>query len=64
MPAVVRAWRRVTHRKNAAAPPGPGTAMGDKPGSMSIWDKVVIVASLIGIAIVAANLLGLWATQG
>jgi hypothetical protein len=38
--------------------------MGDNPKTFSAWDTVLIVLALIGIAIVASNLLGLWATEG
>jgi hypothetical protein len=38
--------------------------MGDNPKTMPAWNTLLIIAALIGIAIVSSNLLGLWATEG
>ncbi|HKY09415.1 MAG TPA: hypothetical protein VJQ55_14280 [Candidatus Binatia bacterium] len=61
VPAMRSGWRRAIRRSDA---PPPGIAMGDNPKTFSVWDTVLIVLALIGIAVVASNLLGLWATQG
>ena len=61
VPAVKTAWKKAIRRNDA---PPPGIAMGDNPKTMSAWHTVLIVAALIGIAIVSSNLLGLWATEG
>jgi hypothetical protein len=61
VPAGLGKWKKAIRR--SAAPP-PGIAMGDNPKTFSAWDTVLIVLALIGIAIVASNLLGLWAMEG
>ena len=42
------------------APTSDAVAMGEDPKSMSRWEATKIIALLIGIAIVSANLAGLW----
>lgn len=61
VPAMRSGWRKAIRRSDA---PPPGIAMGDNPKTFSVWDTALIVLALIGIVIVASNLLGLWATQG
>jgi hypothetical protein len=61
VPSVKTAWKKAIRRSEA---PPPGIAMGDNPKTMSTWDTVLIIAALIGIAVVSSNLLGLWATEG
>jgi hypothetical protein len=53
--------------KTAASHPVPTSgvvAMGEDPKSLSRWEATKIIALLIGIAIVSANLAGLWQTPG
>ncbi len=61
VPAGLGKWKKAIRRSDA---PPPGIAMGDNPKTFPVWDTLLIVLALIGIAIVASNLLGLWATQG
>jgi hypothetical protein len=61
VPAGIGKWRKAIRRSDA---PPPGIAMGDNPKTFPVWDTVLIVLALIGIAIVASNLLGLWAMEG
>ena len=61
VPAVTTGWRKAIRRSDA---PPPGIAMGDNPKTMPVWDTLLTVLALIGIAIVSSNLLGLWATEG
>jgi hypothetical protein len=44
----------------SAAPKAEIVAMGDNPKAMSRWEATKIIVLLIGIAIVLANLAGLW----
>ncbi|WFU17511.1 STM3941 family protein [Bradyrhizobium sp. CB3481] len=49
--------------KTAVSHPAPTSgviAMGEDPKSMSWWEATKVIALLIGIAIVSANLAGLW----
>lgn len=51
--------------KTAMPHPAPTSvviAMGEDPKSMSRWEATKIIALLIGIAVVSANLAGLWQT--
>jgi len=43
-----------------AVPTSDVIAMGEDPKSMSRWEATKVIALLIGIAIVSANLAGLW----
>jgi hypothetical protein len=47
-----------------AAPASDVIAMGEDPKSMSRWEATKVVALLIGIAVVSANLAGLWQASG
>jgi hypothetical protein len=47
-----------------AAPKAEIVAMGDSPKAMSRWEATRIIVLLIGIAIVLANLAGLWQLSG
>ena len=38
--------------------------MGDNPKAMSPWEATKIIVPLIGIAVVLANLIGLWDLPG
>ena len=46
------------------APMSDVIAMGEDPKSMSRWEATKIIALLIGIAVVSANLAGLWQASG
>jgi hypothetical protein len=50
----------------AAAPAAPGArvvAAGDNPRTITPWEWVKIIVPLIGIAVVATNLAGVWRTE-
>jgi hypothetical protein len=47
-----------------AAPKADVVAMGESPKAMSRWEATKIIVLLIGIAIVLANLAGLWQLSG
>ena len=51
-------------RASAAAPTAQAVAMGDNPKTISRWQITQIVVLLIGIAVVSANLAGLWQFSG
>jgi hypothetical protein len=47
-----------------AAPTSGTVAMGDDPKAMSPWEATKIIVPLTGIAVVLANLIGLWDLPG
>lgn len=47
-----------------AAPTSGTVAMGDDPKAMSPWEVTKVIVPLIGIAVVLANLIGLWDLPG
>ena len=47
-----------------AAPTSGTVAMGDDPKAMSPWEATKVIVPLIGIAVVLANLIGLWDLPG
>ena len=47
-----------------AAPASATVAMGDDPKAMSPWETTKVMVPLIGIAIVLANLIGVWDLPG
>jgi hypothetical protein len=51
-------------QNDTAARPGRTTIGGTAPRRMSTWQAVKLIVPSIGIAIVLANLFGLWATPG
>ena len=70
-PAAAVARTSVPSVSNAAkatavqtAPTSDVIAMGENPKSMSRWEATKVIALLIGIAIVSANLAGLWQASG
>ena len=46
------------------APTSGTVAMGDDPKAMSPWEATKVIVPLIGIAVVLANLIGLWDLPG
>ena len=47
-----------------ATPTSGVVAMGDDPKAMSPWEATKVIVPLIGIAVVLANLTGLWDLPG
>ena len=63
--ASVMAERAVQHARRPARAPTSGTvAMGDDLKAMSPWEATKVIVPLIGIAVVLANLIGLWDLPG
>ena len=61
--AVEARW--LAFRDRPAVAPTSGTvAMGDDPKAMSPWEATKVIVPLIGIAVVLANLIGLWDLPG
>jgi hypothetical protein len=50
--------------QTAIAPTSKVIAMGDNPRAISRWESIKIIVPLIGIAVMLANLVGLWELQG
>lgn len=66
VPSVVAASSSDASKRAAAraAPKADVVAMGDSPKAMSRWEATKVIVLLIGIAIVLANLAGLWQLPG
>ena len=67
VPGVMAAASSSNASKSAAAratPTSDVVAMGDNPKAMSPWEATKVIVLLIGIAVVLANLTGLWDLPG
>jgi hypothetical protein len=61
VPRVTAAGKVAPPAKPAAKP---GVARGESPKSMPLWETVIVVALLIGIAGASANIAGMWNLPG
>ena len=62
--AVEARWLAFRDGPADAAPASGAVAMGDDPKAMSSWEATKVMVPLIGIAIMLANLIGIWDLPG